>query len=109
MMYKLTTPNFNLSIPYTQTEIQSVEIILNQQSRNVLRFYLQANEFNSSSQISVQDNLISFQLTQEESNLFVLRYPIHLQVRVLLTNGQVKASKIVHINVHRELGKDILE
>ena len=100
-MYKATTPVFHLEIPYTANEINNFILTLEQQKINVLSL--------TQENCTVADNLISFTLTQEASNLFVHRYPIHLQMRIMLNSGKVVASDVEHIYVHRVLDDTVLE
>lgn len=101
-MYKATTPEFNLIIPYYVRQIDKFIITLQQKGQTVLELTQE------SPNVVFEDNLITFTLTQEDTNIFVHRYPIHLQIKILLTSGRVIASNIVHIDVHKTLNSDIL-
>lgn len=99
-MYKTTTPTFKLKIPYTADEIDNFVLSLVQQGLTVFTF--------TQDDCVVTDNLITLTLTQEQSAVFVHRYPIHLQVRIMLTSGVVVSSAVEHIYVHRSLNTTIL-
>lgn len=100
-MYKATTPTFRLTIPYKAEEIDKFVIPLVQKGITVLTF--------TQDDCTVEDYKITFSLTQEQSNLFVHRYPINLQMRVLLTSGKVVASVNEQIDVHRVWDDTVLE
>lgn len=101
-MYKTTTPKFNLIIPYKVPEVDAFVITLQQQGKTIIEFT------EKSSRVTFEDRLICFKLTQQETSIFVTRYPIHLQMRLLLSNGDVVACEVVHIDVHSVLNSDIL-
>ena len=99
-MYKTTTPTFNLTIPFAADDINNFVLSLVQQGQTVFTF--------TQDDCVVTDNKITFTLTQEQSAVFVHRYPIHLQVRIMLTSGVVVSSAVEHIYVHRSLNNTIL-
>lgn len=106
-MFKATTPKFNLIIPYMAYELDKFSVTMAQQGINIYTFeHTMSTE--TEDRFEVEDHLISFSLTQEESNIFVHRYPIHLQLRILLVDGTVVASNVEHINVHNVLDDTIL-
>lgn len=99
-MYKTTTPTFNLTIPFTADDINNFVLSLVQQGQTVFTF--------TQDDCVVTDNKITLTLTQEQSAVFVHRYPIHLQVRIMLNSGVVVSSAVEHIYVHRSLNNTIL-
>ena len=99
-MYKTTTPTFRLTIPYTADEIDNFVLSLVQQGKTVYTL--------TQDDCEVTDSKIIFTLTQEQTAVFVHRYPIHLQVRIMLTSGVVVSSAVEHIYVHRSLDDTIL-
>lgn len=99
-MYKTTTPTFNLIIPYKADEINNFVLSLVQQGQTVFTF--------TQDDCVVTDNKITLTLSQEQSAVFVHRYPIHLQVRIMLSTGVVVSSAVEHIYVHRSLNNTIL-
>ena len=101
-MYKTTTPDFNLIIPYDAEQVAEFRITLQQKGKTIIEFT------ETSEQVTLEDRLISFELTQEQTSIFVTRYPIHLQLRIRLNTGRVIASNVVHIDVHKVLNSDIL-
>lgn len=109
-MYQTSTPIINLNIPYKKEEIHTFEIIGEQQSQQV--FYYKEKVENipefEDAQIQITDNLITLSLSQTLTKKFVTRYPIHLQVRLLLTNNRVVTSKVEHIYVHKSWSDVIL-
>lgn len=99
-MYKATTPTFNLTIPYKADEINNFIVSLVQQGLTVLTL--------TQDNCTVEDNKVSFTLTQEQSNIFVHRYPINLQMRIMLNSGKVVASAVEQVIVHRVLNDTVL-
>lgn len=99
-MYKTTTPTFKLIIPYTADEIDNFVLTLVQQGKTVFTF--------TQDDCVVTDSTVIFSLTQEQTSVFVHRYPIHLQLRIMLTSGVVVSSAVEHIYVHRSLDNTIL-
>ena len=99
-MYKATTPTFKLIIPYTVEEINNFVISLVQQGITVLTL--------TRGDCDLEDHLVSFTLTQEQSNVFVHRYPINLQMRIMLNSEKVVACAVEQIDVHRVLNDTIL-
>lgn len=99
-MYKTTTPTFNLTIPFAADDINNFVLSLVQQGQTVFTF--------TQDDCVVTDNKITLTLTQEQSAVFVHRYPIHLQVRIMLNSGVVVSSAVEHIYVHRSLNNTIL-
>ena len=100
-MYKTTTPTFNLIIPYKADEINNFVLSFVQQGQTVFTF--------TQDDCVVTDNKITLTLSQEQSAVFVHRYPIHLQVRIMLSSGVVVSSAVEHIYVHRSLNDSILD
>ena len=99
-MYKATTPTFILTIPYKADEINNFIISLVQQGLTVLTLVTE--------DCSLEDYKVSFTLTQEQSNIFVNRYPINLQMRIMLNSGKVVASAVEQVTVHRVLNDTIM-
>lgn len=99
-MYRATTPEFNLIIPYNVQEVEKFVITLQQKGKTIIEYT------NESREVTFEDRLIYFQLSQWDTKVFVTRYPIHLQIRLLLSSGRVVASNIVHIDVHNSLNLD---
>ena len=99
-MYKATTPTFNLTIPYKVDEINNFVLSLVQQGITVLTL--------TQDDCILEDNKVSFTLTQEQSNIFVHRYPINIQMRIMLNSGKVVASAVEQVDVHRVLNDTIL-
>ena len=99
-MYKTTTPTFNLTIPFAADDINNFVLSLVQQGQTVFTF--------TQDDCVVTDNKITLTLTQEQSAVFVHRYPIHLQVRIMLNSGVVVSSAVEHIYVQRSLNNTIL-
>lgn len=99
-MYKTTTPTFRLTIPYTADDIDNFVLTLVQQGKTVFTF--------TQDDCEVIDSKVIFTLTQEQTSVFVHRYPIHLQLRMMLKSGVVVSSAVEHIYVHRSLNNTIL-
>lgn len=82
-----TTPTFNLRIPATldQSIISDVCIVFSQQ-RPIFSLSL--------SDCTLQDQVLSFTLTQQQTYNFRVGFPLLIQINVLATGGQVLASYI---------------
>lgn len=99
-MYQTTTPTFRFSIPYEADEINNFILSFVQQGKTVFTF--------TQDDCVVTDKKVMITLTQEQSAVFVHRYPIHIQLRIMLNSGVVVSSAVEHVYVHRSLDKTIL-
>lgn len=99
-MYQTTTPTFRLSIPYEADEINDFILSFVQQGKTVFTF--------TRENCVVTDKEVMITLTQEQSAVFVHRYPIHIQLRIMLNSGVVVSSAVEHVYVHRSLDDTVL-
>lgn len=103
-LYQGTTPTIKLIIPYNANEIDTLIVSFQQKSTTVLELDLVSN----TDSISLTDKLITINLTQEQTSLFVARYDIELQCKIKLSTGKVVASNIENLILNKTINQDIL-
>ena len=67
-MYRATTPEFNLIIPYNVQEVEKFVITLQQKGKTIIEYT------NESREVTFEDRLIYFQLSQMIKFLFRLNH-----------------------------------
>ena len=96
MIYRGTTPKFIFTLPFSSELIGKAYITFLQKDRKAIDKEL--------SDCEVEGNKITIKLTQADTLNLVSNIKVNIQIRALLTDGSVVASKIIEENV-----KDILK
>lgn len=92
-MKRGTTPTLKFLVPYKVDEIASGYITISRAGNIFKDFEL------SDSRVSIEDGAILLSLTQEDTLDFNSRVNYSVQLRLILANGDVKASNIITFNV----------
>lgn len=92
-MRRGTTPTLTFTTPYEAALIQSGYITFNQRSATVLDLPL------SDPSVTIADESISVNLTQEQTLAMTTAAPCEAQIRAILTSGKAVASNIVCIPI----------
>lgn len=92
-MRRGTTPTLTFTTPYEASLVQSGYLTFQQRGTNVLDIPL------SDESITVADNAISVELTQEQTLAFNAAAPCYAQIRALLASNAAVASNIVQIPI----------
>lgn len=94
-MRRGTTPTLTFTTPYAAENIVNGYITFNQRGTTVLEKQIPGDG------VTVNDNSIALELTQEETLLFTanMSMPAQAQIRLLLQGGTATASNIVEIPI----------
>ena len=91
-MYRATTPTHTFELPFEYEQyVEKILITYKQGDEIVLE--------KSENDIVVDGKVVSFQLTQEETNLFKPNIMCDIQIRILTIGGQAYASQEWHRTV----------
>jgi hypothetical protein len=88
-MRRGTTPTLTFTTPYAADLIQSGYISFMQRGEDVLDISL------TDPAVTIEDESISVDLTQEQTLLFTTADTVKMQIRAKLTSGKAVASNIV--------------
>lgn len=88
-MRRGTTPTLTFTTPYAADLIQSGYITFSQRGTDLLDVAL------NDEAVTIADNSISVDLTQEQTLMFTTVAPCNIQIRAILTSGKAVASNIV--------------
>ena len=88
-MRRGTTPTLTFTTPYAADIIESGFISFAQRGTDMLDVAL------SDEAVTIGDNEISVDLTQEQTLMFTTVAPCNIQIRAILTSGKAVASNIV--------------
>lgn len=99
-MIRGTTPTHIFRLPIDTGTIKELRITYRQLGHTVLE--------KTESDVETQEKTVQFTLTQEEALLFRASYKVDLQVKVLLADGSVMASKIMPVSVSEILNEEVL-
>lgn len=100
-MIKGTTPTHFFTIPFKSSDISKVRVVYGQENNPIL---VKTNDH-----CTIQDNLISVTLTQNETFLFDAEKSLEVQVRLLTTNGNALASVPKRIGITNCLENEVIE
>lgn len=104
-MIRTSTPTHRFEIAEDQSSIiemlQALKITYKQGNRVVLE--------KTEADVTIEGNVISFKLTQEETKRFVAGVPIDMQVRVLLTSGECFPSLLYRMSCSDVLDDEVME
>ena len=92
-MRRGTTPTLTFTTPYEAALIQSGYLTFNQRGETVLNVPL------DDPSVTIADEAISIELTQEKTLAFTSAAPAQAQIRAMLTSNKAVASNIVQIPI----------
>lgn len=95
-----TTPTHTFTLPFSVNEIKSVRIIYAQGSKPLF--------VKEKGDCTLENNVITVKLTQEDTLLFDYKKRVEIQVRVLTTDDDSIISTIKSISVGRCLEKEVI-
>lgn len=96
-----TTPTHTFTLPISVELIKTVEITYAQGGKVVLR--------KSNADVNLEGNEVSLRLTQADTFSFDATVPAEIQIRLLLTDGNVPDTPIFTWYINRSLSKEVLE
>ncbi len=103
-MIRTSTPTQRLTVPEEQAELlnmlKALKITYKQRGNIVLEKDL--------NDVTIEGNVISYKLTQEETKLFTAKVTIELQVRFLTTGGDSIPSRIYRLNCEDVLNDEVM-
>ena len=92
-MRRGTTPTLTFTTPYEAARIQSGYLTFNQRGETVLDVSL------DDPSVTIADEAISIELTQEQTLAFTSAAPAQAQIRAMLTSNKAVGSNIVQIPI----------
>lgn len=92
-MRRGTTPTLTFTTPYEAAIIQSGYLTFNQRGTKVLDIPL------DDPSVTIEDEAISIELTQEQTLAFTTAAPAQAQIRAMLTSNKAVASNIVQVPI----------
>lgn len=95
-----TTPIHRFNLPFSTSEITKLVIAYNQGGCNILE--------KTEDDCTLTENTVSVQLTQEETLLFNYHYDVEIQIKVLTTDNNALASKIIPVDCEKCLINEVL-
>lgn len=99
-MKRASTPIHRLEIPFDESEISQFKLTYSQNDKIVLE--KEKDDF------TIEDNVWSVRLTQEETNLFKAD-TAQAQIRILFTDGTALPSEIFKVSVGPVLNDEVME
>lgn len=99
-MIRGTTPTHTFNIPFYASDIEVVKIIYSQND-NILFTKNTEDCLRTAKSIVVK-------LEQEDTYLFDHNYPVQIQLRVKLTNGDVRSTNVIYVPVGKCLDDEVL-
>ena len=99
-MFRATTPTHTFALPFDTGQIKEVRITYQQNGETVLQ--------KTETDCTMTGSEIKVTLTQEETLLFAADNRVHIQLRVLTTDGKVMASDIDKVSVKACLDEEVL-
>lgn len=100
-MYRASTPIHKISIPWDASEVSDLWLTYSQSDEIVLEKKHKNGDF------TVEGNIWSVTLTQEETNLFKSD-TASAQVRILLTDGTAVPTKVFQLPVFPVLNDEVM-
>ena len=99
-MIRGTTPTHRFVLPFDTDMIQTVQIIYAQNDETVLT--------KGNDDCIFDGNTVSAKLTQQETFLFTEDASVEVQVRVLTTDGDAVASRVMRVQCDECLSDEVL-
>ena len=99
-MIRGTTPLHIFRLPFSTENIEKLRVIYSQNNKPVVRKELR--------DCTLEGNTIKLKLTQEDTLELDSKFPVEIQVRVLMTGGDVLASFPLETSLYRCLEDEVL-
>lgn len=99
-MRRGTTPKHVFAVEFAAADIKRVEITYEQNEKIVIK--------KTEKDCKISDKEIALTLSQRETLLFEEKGCVSVQLRVLLADGTVLASDIIHISCENCLSEEVL-
>jgi hypothetical protein len=100
-MRRATTPLHKFTFPISPETFEKILITYSQGRKIILE--------KERDDLTISGNTVSFQMSQEEANLFKTGDDVRVQVRALTYAGNAVASKVITISVGEVLNDVILQ
>lgn len=94
------TPTHKFKTPYLREFVESAIVTYAQGGEIVLN--------KEGAELTIEDNAILVELTQEETLKFSESRDVHIQVKVKSTNGKVIPSNIIYASVAEVLNREVM-
>ena len=99
-MRRGTTPTHNFTLPFNTDVIKSCRVVYSQDGNVKL--------VKETEDVTLNENIITLTLTQEETFAFECTKYVDIQVRVLTLDGESLASEITRVPVLKCLDEEVL-
>jgi len=99
-MIRGTTPLHVFKLPFSTENIEKVRVIYSQNNKPVVKKEL--------CDCTLEGNTIKLKLTQEDTLELDCKFPVEIQVRVLMAGGDVLASFPLETSLYRCLEDEVL-
>lgn len=99
-MIRGTTPTHTFELPFAVDDIDQVRIVYAQEGSEIL--------VKTNSDCTLEDSTIRVKLTQDDTLGFKAPGPVEIQIRVLMTNGDVLASSVMRVPVGVCLDNEVM-
>lgn len=99
-MIRGTTPTHKFNISFSADRIKDIRITYAQDGETVVE--------KGNNDCSMEGNVITTSLTQEETLRFHEKRPVELQIKVLTKEDNVLATRVYTLNVDRVLNEEVL-
>lgn len=103
-IFRGTTPLLRFEFPFEYKYITKLTVTFAQDGSNLLKINMGDSEI-----YSIEDFMVTIQLTQEETNQFKHTFPVSAQVKLETEDGEVWAGEVKNYVVHRILDTDIFD
>lgn len=100
MIRQKTTPKHVFKIPFNTNDLTAVEVVYRQDRQIILTL--------RESELTMEDDTITAELTQEQTLKFDHNRPVEIQMAVMDLNGHAFTSRKVRIDVYEAISRDIL-
>ena len=104
-MYRVTTPTHTFTLPMSTSSLKEIQVTYLQGEVSLIKHY---QDGIMPSGMSLDDDKVIIQLTQEETKLFAANKNISTQVRVLTNDNEAFASQLFIVEVDEVLSEDVL-
>ena len=99
-IYQGSTPTHKFKTPYTREFVDSAVVTYAQNGEALFN--------KEGAEVTVEDNAILVELTQEETLKFDESRDVHIQIKVKSRNGKVIPSNIIYASVEEVLNREVM-
>jgi hypothetical protein len=99
-MIRGTTPTLTFTFPFQKENLKNLSLVFCQRGLILLEKKLE--------DVEITDNILSVQLSQEETLSFWARFNISIQIRCVTKNDEAFASQIITTSAERILKDGVL-